>query len=176
MTRLRVSWSTQEDGLLMLCRIASNVLNTKVPSMTFLLSQPQGNPGLVHSSHPLYVASGKSEECFPSAANQNHLHPCTFLSSPQLIHKDFCLAAGNSSELFSLPGNLALSHISCQSLPPALGKALLSCPWKQVPWRFLPPTPLCCFAAPWGTEFLVSFLAAAPSSVPLHSGLTVWVH
>uniref|UniRef100_A0A8C0WLD1 General transcription factor 3C polypeptide 1 n=1 Tax=Castor canadensis TaxID=51338 RepID=A0A8C0WLD1_CASCN len=30
MTRLRVSWSTQEDGLLMLCRIASNVLNTKV--------------------------------------------------------------------------------------------------------------------------------------------------
>lgn len=31
MTRLRVSWSMQEDGLLMLCRIASNVLNTKVP-------------------------------------------------------------------------------------------------------------------------------------------------
>ncbi|KAM4829869.1 general transcription factor 3C polypeptide 1 [Thomomys bottae] len=30
MTRLRVSWSTQEDGLLMLCRIASNVLNAKV--------------------------------------------------------------------------------------------------------------------------------------------------
>uniref|UniRef100_A0A8C2LKT3 General transcription factor III C 1 n=1 Tax=Cricetulus griseus TaxID=10029 RepID=A0A8C2LKT3_CRIGR len=30
MTRLRVSWSMQEDGLLMLCRIASNVLNTKV--------------------------------------------------------------------------------------------------------------------------------------------------
>ncbi|XP_005405198.1 PREDICTED: general transcription factor 3C polypeptide 1 [Chinchilla lanigera] len=30
MTRLRVSWSMQEDGLLMLCRIASNVLNGKV--------------------------------------------------------------------------------------------------------------------------------------------------
>nr|XP_044987786.1 general transcription factor 3C polypeptide 1 [Jaculus jaculus] len=30
MTRLRVSWSMQEDGLLMLCRIASNILNTKV--------------------------------------------------------------------------------------------------------------------------------------------------
>ncbi|XP_004856054.1 general transcription factor 3C polypeptide 1 isoform X2 [Heterocephalus glaber] len=30
MTRLRVSWSTQEDGLLVLCRIASNVLNSKV--------------------------------------------------------------------------------------------------------------------------------------------------
>ncbi|XP_060028731.1 general transcription factor 3C polypeptide 1 isoform X1 [Erinaceus europaeus] len=30
MTRLRVTWSTQEDGLLMLCRIASNVLNAKV--------------------------------------------------------------------------------------------------------------------------------------------------
>ncbi|XP_047388879.1 general transcription factor 3C polypeptide 1 isoform X3 [Sciurus carolinensis] len=30
MTRLRVSWSLQEDGLLMLCRIASNVLNAKV--------------------------------------------------------------------------------------------------------------------------------------------------
>ncbi|KAG8513544.1 LOW QUALITY PROTEIN: General transcription factor 3C polypeptide 1, partial [Galemys pyrenaicus] len=30
MTRLRVTWSVQEDGLLMLCRIASNVLNTKV--------------------------------------------------------------------------------------------------------------------------------------------------
>nr|XP_027804403.2 general transcription factor 3C polypeptide 1 isoform X1 [Marmota flaviventris] len=30
MTRLRVSWSMQEDGLLMLCRIASNVLNAKV--------------------------------------------------------------------------------------------------------------------------------------------------
>lgn len=34
MTRLRVSWSMQEDGLLMLCRIASNVLNTKVPAIT----------------------------------------------------------------------------------------------------------------------------------------------
>ncbi|KAB0394536.1 hypothetical protein E2I00_004116 [Balaenoptera physalus] len=30
MTRLRVTWSMQEDGLLALCRIASNVLNTKV--------------------------------------------------------------------------------------------------------------------------------------------------
>ncbi|XP_006148317.1 general transcription factor 3C polypeptide 1 isoform X1 [Tupaia chinensis] len=30
MTRLRVTWSIQEDGLLMLCRIASNILNTKV--------------------------------------------------------------------------------------------------------------------------------------------------
>ncbi|XP_004623195.2 general transcription factor 3C polypeptide 1 [Octodon degus] len=30
MTRLRVSWTMQEDGLLMLCRIASNVLNSKV--------------------------------------------------------------------------------------------------------------------------------------------------
>ncbi|XP_036134876.1 general transcription factor 3C polypeptide 1 isoform X1 [Molossus molossus] len=30
MTRLRVTWSMQEDGLLMLCRIASNILNTKV--------------------------------------------------------------------------------------------------------------------------------------------------
>ncbi|KAM9096261.1 general transcription factor 3C polypeptide 1 isoform X3 [Sarcophilus harrisii] len=30
MTRLRVTWTMQEDGLLMLCRIASNVLNTKV--------------------------------------------------------------------------------------------------------------------------------------------------
>ncbi|XP_004439572.1 PREDICTED: general transcription factor 3C polypeptide 1 [Ceratotherium simum simum] len=30
MTRLRVTWSMQEDGLLILCRIASNVLNTKV--------------------------------------------------------------------------------------------------------------------------------------------------
>ncbi|EFB18282.1 hypothetical protein PANDA_016315, partial [Ailuropoda melanoleuca] len=30
MTRLRVTWSIQEDGLLVLCRIASNVLNTKV--------------------------------------------------------------------------------------------------------------------------------------------------
>ncbi|XP_057604744.1 general transcription factor 3C polypeptide 1 isoform X2 [Hippopotamus amphibius kiboko] len=30
MTRLRVTWSVQEDGLLVLCRIASNVLNTKV--------------------------------------------------------------------------------------------------------------------------------------------------
>lgn len=34
MTRLRVSWSMQEDGLLMLCRIASNVLNTKVSPIT----------------------------------------------------------------------------------------------------------------------------------------------
>ncbi|XP_010989212.2 general transcription factor 3C polypeptide 1 isoform X1 [Camelus dromedarius] len=30
MTRLRVTWSLQEDGLLVLCRIASNVLNAKV--------------------------------------------------------------------------------------------------------------------------------------------------
>ena len=30
MTRLRVMWTVQEDGLLMLCRIASHVLNTKV--------------------------------------------------------------------------------------------------------------------------------------------------
>ncbi|XP_063790294.1 general transcription factor 3C polypeptide 1 isoform X2 [Pseudophryne corroboree] len=30
MTRLRVAWTAQEDGLLMLCRIASNILNTKV--------------------------------------------------------------------------------------------------------------------------------------------------
>uniref|UniRef100_A0A5F8H7P1 Ral transcription factor IIIC subunit 1 n=1 Tax=Monodelphis domestica TaxID=13616 RepID=A0A5F8H7P1_MONDO len=30
MTRLRVTWTMQEDGLLMLCRIASNVLNSKV--------------------------------------------------------------------------------------------------------------------------------------------------
>ncbi|XP_042293819.1 general transcription factor 3C polypeptide 1 isoform X2 [Sceloporus undulatus] len=30
MTRLRVTWTVQEDSLLMLCRIASNVLNTKV--------------------------------------------------------------------------------------------------------------------------------------------------
>ncbi|XP_076997566.1 general transcription factor 3C polypeptide 1 isoform X2 [Tamandua tetradactyla] len=30
MTRLRVTWSLQEDGLLMLCRIASNILNAKV--------------------------------------------------------------------------------------------------------------------------------------------------
>uniref|UniRef100_A0A9L0R956 Ral transcription factor IIIC subunit 1 n=1 Tax=Equus caballus TaxID=9796 RepID=A0A9L0R956_HORSE len=30
MTRLRVTWSMQEDGLLILCRIASNILNTKV--------------------------------------------------------------------------------------------------------------------------------------------------
>lgn len=32
MTRLRVTWSMQEDGLLVLCRIASNILNTKVLS------------------------------------------------------------------------------------------------------------------------------------------------
>uniref|UniRef100_H0WHE0 Ral transcription factor IIIC subunit 1 n=2 Tax=Otolemur garnettii TaxID=30611 RepID=H0WHE0_OTOGA len=30
MTRLRVTWTMQEDGLLMLCRIASNILNAKV--------------------------------------------------------------------------------------------------------------------------------------------------
>lgn len=30
MTRLRVTWSMREDGLIMLCRIASNVLNSKV--------------------------------------------------------------------------------------------------------------------------------------------------
>uniref|UniRef100_A0A8D1VDV0 General transcription factor 3C polypeptide 1 n=1 Tax=Sus scrofa TaxID=9823 RepID=A0A8D1VDV0_PIG len=30
MTRLRVTWSIQEDGLIMLCRIASNILNPKV--------------------------------------------------------------------------------------------------------------------------------------------------
>ncbi|XP_038618303.1 general transcription factor 3C polypeptide 1 isoform X2 [Tachyglossus aculeatus] len=30
MTRLRVTWTMQEDGLLLLCRIASNILNTKV--------------------------------------------------------------------------------------------------------------------------------------------------
>ncbi|XP_053328074.1 general transcription factor 3C polypeptide 1 isoform X2 [Spea bombifrons] len=30
MTRLRVAWTSQEDGLLMLCRIASNILNKKV--------------------------------------------------------------------------------------------------------------------------------------------------
>lgn len=30
MTRLRVTWSMREDGLLMLCRIASNILNAKV--------------------------------------------------------------------------------------------------------------------------------------------------
>ncbi|CAH2306792.1 General transcription factor 3C polypeptide 1 [Pelobates cultripes] len=30
MTRLRVAWTAQEDGLLMLCRIASNILNRKV--------------------------------------------------------------------------------------------------------------------------------------------------
>ncbi|XP_063171074.1 general transcription factor 3C polypeptide 1 [Candoia aspera] len=30
MTRLRVTWTVQEDSLLMLCRIASNILNTKV--------------------------------------------------------------------------------------------------------------------------------------------------
>ncbi|PIO36701.1 hypothetical protein AB205_0184250, partial [Aquarana catesbeiana] len=29
MTRLRVAWTAQEDGLLMLCRIASNILNRK---------------------------------------------------------------------------------------------------------------------------------------------------
>lgn len=31
MTQLRVTWSMQEDRLIMLCRIASNILNTKVP-------------------------------------------------------------------------------------------------------------------------------------------------
>ncbi|XP_044159937.1 general transcription factor 3C polypeptide 1 [Bufo gargarizans] len=30
MTRLRVAWTSQEDGLVMLCRIASNILNRKV--------------------------------------------------------------------------------------------------------------------------------------------------
>lgn len=30
MTRLRVMWTVQEDSLLMLCRIASNILNAKV--------------------------------------------------------------------------------------------------------------------------------------------------
>lgn len=30
MTRLRVTWTVQEDSLLMLCRIASHVLNAKV--------------------------------------------------------------------------------------------------------------------------------------------------
>lgn len=30
MTRLRVTWTVQEDSLLMLCRIASNILNAKV--------------------------------------------------------------------------------------------------------------------------------------------------
>ncbi|XP_077131406.1 general transcription factor 3C polypeptide 1 isoform X2 [Ranitomeya variabilis] len=30
MTRLRVAWTSQEDGLLMLCRITSNILNRKV--------------------------------------------------------------------------------------------------------------------------------------------------
>lgn len=32
MTRLRVMWTVQEDSLLMLCRIASNILNAKVPA------------------------------------------------------------------------------------------------------------------------------------------------
>lgn len=40
MTRLRVTWSLQEDGLLMLCRIASNVLNTKVRPPIPLASPP----------------------------------------------------------------------------------------------------------------------------------------
>lgn len=40
MTRLRVTWSLQEDGLLMLCRIASNVLNTKVRPLIPLASPP----------------------------------------------------------------------------------------------------------------------------------------
>ena len=45
MTRLRVTWSLQEDGLLMLCRIASNVLNTKVrPHHPTRLSTPPQLP------------------------------------------------------------------------------------------------------------------------------------
>lgn len=40
MTRLRVTWSMREDGLLMLCRIASNILNTKVRAALVPCSQP----------------------------------------------------------------------------------------------------------------------------------------
>lgn len=47
MTRLRVTWSMQEDGLLMLCRIASNVLNTKVFSPAPLLLPSPWPAGLL---------------------------------------------------------------------------------------------------------------------------------
>lgn len=49
MTRLRVTWSMQEDGLLVLCRIASNVLNTKV--------YPAQRPRPLPASGPLICES-----------------------------------------------------------------------------------------------------------------------
>lgn len=57
MTRLRVTWTVQEDVLLMLCRIASHVLNAKVFTSTSVvclctehISLVLGNL-LVHNHH-----------------------------------------------------------------------------------------------------------------------------
>ncbi|EPY79532.1 general transcription factor IIIC, polypeptide 1 [Camelus ferus] len=50
MTRLRVTWSLQEDGLLVLCRIASNVLNAKLQPLVWC---PLRRNHLVHVDQPL---------------------------------------------------------------------------------------------------------------------------
>lgn len=72
MTRLRVSWSMQEDGLLVLCRIASNVLNAKVwsrpqPPAPAPLRELHGahrawDPGLTALLGPYGSSSQSSEE------------------------------------------------------------------------------------------------------------------
>lgn len=84
MTRLRVTWSMQEDGLLMLCRIASNILNTKVR-----------DPPVPGSLQPTW------EACGPWGRSSHLLGPlgkafpesCKLMPLP-FLHISFQLSAG----------------------------------------------------------------------------------
>lgn len=90
MTRLRVSWSMQEDGLLMLCRIASNVLNTKVPAIT---PAPRSSPLLCCESNGCGLTI--HSQWVPRRAFPRILCTCTtslyILPAFSQMHGHFCL-------------------------------------------------------------------------------------
>lgn len=75
MTRLRVTWSMQEDGLLMLCRIASNILNTKVlghrprsSSLPLLTCLSLSRSSFLSDPHRNLVAHGAAHLIYPSSS------------------------------------------------------------------------------------------------------------
>lgn len=63
MTRLRVTWTVQEDSLLMLCRIASNVLNAKVSGVRGVYSVGHPAEGLHWKMVNVIAEDGWTQKC-----------------------------------------------------------------------------------------------------------------